>query len=441
MKTNFNEISIQPALKNAIGILSQNKGHIIRFIYLTGGTVLQIAVLNFVIYPYLSRQITDSKFGELLLLMTTINFYITTLGAPAIMAFYRQFRNIPPDETSQFFGTLLQGVMIGMVALGGMNVLLYDIIAAYWQLTFTQTDFFYLLCYMGMFVIDMLLLARTQYDYNFTAGFYSRVIFFFCSFIVIPVYTYYPENWLFSFAFAPAASSLTLYIILLRKGQISFTWANLNKYLPELSKNYLFFLLTCISSQLMIYCDRWLLASYNIPKAEIAYFTIAVQACSLIVFPVDRVSDLMMPSVTNISEFNSISRTQARKSLLALAASMIYVVTFGLVIGLLFFKLYKPTYYEQGWKYFIILLIGTFFYAIQSFSRSFLIRFFPIRYMLVPQTIATLLQIGVTILLFTISGDPISAAIGRVIGFSLIALVYYRLCQSRIMKIAFAKIH
>jgi len=433
------EVDQQEVQKISPIYIKQNKKHLIHFFYLTSGTILQIIVLNFIVYPFLSRRLSEQAFGEFLLIMTIINFYITTFGSALTMAFYREFKDIPENMRPSIMGNTFNTILIGFGLLIIANILGYGFFTTFWRLSFHKLSYFYLLCYALFFIIDSLLLARVYFDFNFRIGFYSRIVFFTASLFLIPAFIFFPNQWIAYFMLAPATSSIMLLLCLKYEGKITLKTLNLNSYTRKNISSYFSFLLSCLISQTLVFSDRWVVAFLDIPKSEIAYLTIAIQACSLIVFPVERLADLMLPSTANIEHFRDITKLKAKKSFIAVCGSILYVLLFGMLIGFIFFKLYKPSYIEYGWKYFNLLLIGVSFIPFQILSRAYIVRFFPISYTIIPQLIGASLQITLIIMLLPLFSGATGAAVGRSITGIFIALIYFYICQLPIFRVAFRK--
>jgi O-antigen/teichoic acid export membrane protein len=154
-------------------------------------------------------------------------------------------------------------------------------------------------------------------------------------------------------------------------------------------------------------------------------------------FPIEMVGNLMMPSVANKKSLEMITPLQARKAFLAMAGSVILTIPFGIVVGLVFFRLYKPAYFEHIWRYFIVILAATALYPIQTFSRPYLIKFFKAHYIIVSQFVAVVLQITVSMVLLAKYNNAMGAAIGRAVGIAAVSFIFYFICQTHIFKIAF----
>lgn len=417
-------------------ILAQNKIHCIRFLYLTMGSVLQLGALNFVVYPYLSRRLALNTFADLLLLMTTMNFYVTILGPPVTMTFYRRFIDMSEEESADYTGALLKIMAGALTLLIFLHLPLYDFLARIWKLSMGKSDFLYALLYMFFLSIDAFLIARTHFEFGFQTGFISRAIFFFGTLLIIPCSLFFPENWMFSFIAAPFMSSVFLTIRLVQEGRLHLAGKLSKVDLPRFGWDYTGFFLAGIGSQLLMYSDRWIVAAYNVPKAQLAYYIIAVQASLLVSFPVDRMSELMMPYIGHLKSMDSLTINQARKSVLSMGIGLVYLGTFGIAIGYLFFKLYQPSFLEYGWRYFIIMLGGVCLFTIYTYSRAYLVLFFPSSYLIGPFLLGTAVQIGTTMLFLSRQHDVIGAAYGRFLGFFIIASLYFFVCQVRIFKIA-----
>ena len=418
--------------------LQSNKRHLSRFAMLSFGAVLQVGVLNFIVYPYLSRRMDAAALGEVLLALTLINLYITTFTPPLVMTMRREFANFPGEASAVFSGALLK--ILAALALGLLllNALFYKNLAVFWQLSLGQAEFFWLLIYMAFYMADSLLLARTYVEFDFRTGLQSRVAFFLGTLLILPAYNYFPAHWLAAFFLAPLASSGLLLYNLRKQGKITLGGSTAAVFTASMRRDWLFFLSSCAVSQIMVYSDRLLIASFNVSKAEIAYFIIAVQAGTLVMFPVEQLGEQVSQHVANWESLDKVSPAQARKTLLAMFGAAVYVITFGLAIGYLFFRLYKPAYIQHGWHYFLIILSGLAVYCAYVFSKSYLVKFFPASKMLLTLSVGYLLQLGTTFILMSSNNDAAGAAWGRLAGSIAVAIICFFLCQRMIIKKAFS---
>jgi len=380
-----------------------------------------------------------ASFAELLLIMTSMNFYVTIFGPSLAMALYRHLGEMGTELRAVYTGALFKIMLIGLVIIAILHLPLYGVLTHYWNLSLKEMDYLYALVYMICLSLDTFLLSRAHFDYHFRLGFISRFVYFVGTLLIIPFFLVWHNNWMLAFIIAPLMSVSFLSVSLVRSGMMRLRshvpWRDVSRF----GREAMMFILTGIISQFLMYSDRWILAAYNVPKPELAYYIIAVQAGLLVSFPVDRMSELMMPYIGHLSDMNSLTKKQATKSLLSLALGLIYMATFGLVIGYLFFKLYHPDFMANGWRYFLIILAGTCFFSIYTFSRAYVFRFFSAPFLYGPFLIGTIVQIGGMVVFLSIERDAVGAAYGRFLGFLTIGIIYMAACQTKIVEIALSR--
>lgn len=391
------------------------------------------------VYPFLSKVLSSARLGELLLTMTTMNFYVTVFAPPMVMLLYRHFSEVNEESKAEFTGWLLKALLLGICLLASVNIVGFKALGPLCNLAITTGEFSWLLVYMGALGVDTFLLARVHFDFMFGKGLLSRLACFVGYMTIIPMFFMFPQGFFFSLVLGPVMGCSVLLYVLIREEKLSFKEGILGDKWLVVKRDLGWFFLSCLCSQLFVYSDRWLLASFHVTKAKIAYYIIAAQACSLILFPTEKVAELIMPSIGNLKTMRQLTKSQTKKLLGALAGTMAYIGSLGLALGYFFLGLYEESYMENGWPVFLVLMAGNFFYVGFIYSRGFLIKFYPPHFLMISFLVATVGQVGMTVLVLLSGGGLLSAALGRVFGLVAVAAIGIGWCQWPLMKIAFGK--
>jgi len=374
--------------------------------------------LNLVVLPYLSRRYPDQELGELLFLITIAYFVVSAIGAPLSMSLYRNYNTKLVDYPCYVI-RLLKYMIVPYIVIMTLAAISFQNIKNLFDIAMNEADMLWFLTYIFIMIIDNVLISTMYLKYEFGKTLVSRTVYMLCVFM-IPILYKMTGLWFLSFAIAPIVSVMvTLWFIMTGSNDS----IDEKVYLGITSKvchNYLGFFLACLVSQLLVYMDRWIIVAFDNQKSEVAYFTVAIQACSLILFPLEKLSEFIAPQIANMNNIEEMTRKYVFKVMALTLSSMVYVVTFGTLFGYVYFKLFKSTYFEHGWKYFIILIACNSLYPVYIYSRNIIIKFYSNSSLIVPNLVAIILQLSISTWLISLGYKVEAVSIGK--GASIVAL-------------------
>lgn len=338
--------------------------------------------------------------GEIFLVLTVTNFFVSTIGPPISMYLYRHYNNVDLAGLPEFFGRILFWLTVFCTIFVMSSSIIFHRVGSYWQLTYVAASYSHFLVYMYFLILDSVLVAICYLKLDFRSVLTSRFLFFVGSLTIIPCSFSGSPHWMLSFAVGPLLGSFFLMVRMLKGREIVFHRLAATTPRRGAWRDLGGMFVACLSSQVFVYADRWVLASYKIAKEEIAFFTIAVQACTLLMFPIEKLSEMTMPYISMIASRGDFSRKHLAIFVFLSVISMAYVVTFGLLIGYCYIRLFKSAYFAGTWKYFIIFLFGYCFYPMYLFCRGIAIRFFSTSVLVFPYvSVSVFYVLGSTIVM------------------------------------------
>lgn len=235
-----------------------------------------------------------------------------------------------------------------------------------------------------------------------------------------------PESTAWATAFA-AGPIIGLAYLLWRDGQAGFVLPIWSRRLVSAIGPTLFtFSLANAGTWLTRTSDRWLLASFLVEPAQIAYYTVGIQASMLLLFPVEQLASALLPIIANVSKVADLSVSHRKLLWGAILGSMAVLPLIGLPLGWLYFHLlYPPAYGVHGWPVFEILLIGIALVPISTISRVLLARFGRPGRVLVLDWLGAVTLLALGVVLLGVHRDISSAAWARVGAFGVLAIAYW----------------
>ncbi len=358
-------------------LLKSNRKYMYFFTYSTASSVLQQISIPFIILPFLSRKLSQSAFGEFMIVLSIVAFLGVVLSGSISMVVYRRQGDLPVESKPFFLGSILKLSLLFTVITGITILLLKGPLFRRWELDFTLQWFFPMVVYMILTSINGILYTMISLDLRFSFLAFCSGIYLISSAIVIVFYQLMPDGaWTIGFIFAPFISMLMMLGSLMKRKKLDFrSKLNMDFIKEFFGMSMMFFVITMMAN-LVVYGDKWLLAEYSIPKEDIAVYSVAVNACMLFVTIMQRASKVLIPIISNIKNYGDITASQSRKILTITLLSVPFVAVFGGIRGFLYIRvLFGETYWLQSKSLFLIIFSGMTLYSLQVFSRAFLIRF------------------------------------------------------------------
>lgn len=347
------------------------------FSYSFASSMVKQIPIPFIILPFLSRKLTQSKFGEFMIVLSMIHFVNVVLGSSISMAIYRRHQDISLENKPSFFGSVIKLSLLVSAVIAIMLVLLKGYLFKRWEIDFSSQWLLPLLAYTILMVVDAVLSAIISINLKFSFLTVCGCIYLIFLPVVVLCYLVIPNGlWTIGFLFAPAIAVALMFNRLLKWEKIDFhsklNWNFIGRFVSISSM----FLITSMVANLLVYGDRWLLAEYGIPKSSIAIYSVSVQACLLITVIFQEMANVIMPVISNIKRYQDITVSQARKILAATFLSVFFVAVLGSIGGFLYIRIFfGRVYWSQCRILFMIIFAGMLLYPLQIFSRALIIRF------------------------------------------------------------------
>lgn len=387
-------------------------------------------VLAFLIYPYLSAYLGNEHFGFFMLGISFTNFVIPVFVGAMSNSLMRQQRDVPETQAGGFWMTGALTILALGVALGGLLILFAGPLALRWNIP-------QLALWLPALVPSMI---GTMLYYNLRLQLIARAkfarmvlcdVFYGIGLLAVPAGCAMGllENlWPLLFVLAPAAGISALLVNLVQLGGLSFSGVNF-KSLRLIVAPMSIYLFGLASGWLLRMSDRWILGETGLPGEQIAYYSVAIQASFLVLFPLEHISVVLMSMFSNVKDLDHISRKQIRRYFAVLGISIAGLAVFAPLLGYGYIRLLFGTEYLRiGMPVFLIALAGMMIYLFQMFGRGIVVRF---RHPVTDPIISTfffVISFGLIWFLVPRFG-VLGAAVGRSIGFAGVGAAFFAICQ------------
>ena len=411
----------------------------LRNIFLTGvGAAALQGTLAVVIYPYLSRHLGSREFGYFMLVLSVTNFVIPVFTNAVINSMLRGHKSVEALRLPGFWLTGLTVVAASGVFIATILALIAKPLAVRWEVpvlaiwlpamapSAALTMIYYLL--RGQLIADLSFGRRALYDGVYCAGLMTVPIG--CSLGILG------QWWPLLFSVAPLLAGGSLFLRQLSRRALRLTGVDKKAVRQIVSPSTIYFF-ALIAAWMLRMADRWFLGETGIDGTSIAHYTVAVQAAMLILFPMEQVAGVLTSMFSNVHKLEDISRRQLRRYFASLAAAVAALAIFGPLFGYAYIRLlFGKAYLELGFPVFLVTLTGMAVYLFQMFGRGIILRFRHPWTATAVETGAAVAGLGMMWLLVGALG-PFGAAIGRSIGFAIIGVAYFALCQAGLFRRAF----
>lgn len=389
----------------------------LNYCIITANSIIQVAAFAFVLFPLLSQRLGASGFGSLMLIFSIINFCLPVFNGSLTTAFFRFSKNYEGKQKNVYRSTLFWSSTFLTSAIVALICAVIPFIESQWNDQRVTYWLPFFLIYYFFFSVNELFSAFLIMEQDYKSLLVGKILYFLTLVMSVPVYDYFVNSpwWIIVVGAGPLSSFLFLLTKSIRKGYFTLKWMDL-QICKILYPIVLIYIIGHSGAWILSMGDRWLLGSYNVGMDQIAYFTVAVQASLLSIFPVEMISNLIMPFVCNFHDFKDVDKAFARKSFILMAVSVIFVATIGLFAGYLYMRIfYDFNYFLNSWSWFLVMMIGVCFYPFLVFSRPYLTRFYSPWMVFMTEMLSGVIGIGTMIYLFPKCGI-MGIAIGRSAG-------------------------
>lgn len=397
-------------------------------------------VLAFVVYPVLSAHLGTGSFGYLMLALSFTNFVIPVFAGAFANSLMRQHKDIPKKEQGGFWLTsAVMIVLIGSVIGIGLTFFA-PYLSARWKIP-------ELAIWLPALVPAML---GTMLYYNLRLQLIAKVAFkrmVFCDvfygfgLFIVPLGVklgWLGDRWPLLFAVAPVLGIIAVVAYLVPNKALSFEGAGITaakKVFIPMS----IYIIGLAAAWVMRMGDRWILGEAGLPGDQIAYYTVAIQASFLVLFPLEHVSVVLMSMFSNVKTLDEIQGSQLKRYFISIALAMAGLAVGGPILGYAYIRLlFGVEYLKVGMTVFLITNTALVIYLLQMFARGIIVRFrHPVTDPIV-SVIFAVISMGLIWILVPRFG-VIGVAVGRNIGFVGVGLVFFFLCQRPLLGRLFSK--
>jgi O-antigen/teichoic acid export membrane protein len=347
--------------------------------YATIGSILEAITFPLIIFPFLSRVLTNHDFGQVLVLWSLVSFLIAVIGGNLPLVIYRRHKDFDANKRKAFFGKFFWLATFISVGISLWFIMLYKYISFYTNLNISLLEATPFLIFMGIQCINGILRAFLGCDLQFKQLFIAQVSSFIGSAGLIISY-YYLENsfWSVGILISPIVYFSILLNYLIREQKINLINIPDLSFLRNVINEVFIWIIAAALMNFVIFGDRWIMALLGIDFSQIAAYSIAVQANMILIFVANQVSISIIPIVSNMKSLNQLTPKILSKVLIGITIVIGIVLVGGSILGPIYIKLfYGNEYWNEARDLFYIMLLGISIYPLQIISRGFLIRFYP----------------------------------------------------------------
>jgi O-antigen/teichoic acid export membrane protein len=393
------------------------------------GTLAQQGVLSFAVLPYLSRRFSAAEFGDVMLVFSLTNFLIAVVSTGLSMAFYRLHHDVPATQMTSFLTTsLAAATALGLLA-GGSLYLAAGQLGTRWSDGSLVRPLRCASIYVATSIIFIFIrvIPMTQMRFGWaTVGSAAYGVGLLAVFLVPREML--PTAWPLALSVGPAAGVLLIFGWLkIRNG---FRFGTVSRHMAlKLGAIGSAYGVAVMGGSLITMGDRWVMAQRLFPHEQIGFYSVAAQASLLILAPVDQLSLVLVPMLSNVRSLGDLSSRFLRNHFYLLSASILGVAILGGALGSAYMYLfYGATYFHFAIRSFLVLLGACALYPIQIFSRGILTRFS--HPLVIPGVELSGGVLAVTAAwLLAVPWGVYGVAAGRAGGIALVSLAYLSICQ------------
>lgn len=379
-----------------------------KFIFSTIGSLMVAFSIPFVLFPFITSEISIEEVGKLGVMLSVINFISNVISSSVNQNLYRYHAELEIIHRNKLLKEILVlNFLLSAVAFI-LIVSLYPILSDFfnldksflWGLSIISYSFF--LCIGWNFQVILSL------DLKFEKIFIGQFFLFLLGPITLLIYLFVNKDlWFVSFPISSFSYFLVLFIYVVKHNKDIFTekveLKSVFSHIPETAK----WAIAGMFHNISLYADRWLLGIFTSNFVLIGIYNIMVQMLTFSFMIFDQLERVLTPIVSNLKDdFLSIkSETyysiKYLSPLICIFSYLIFINFIPIVLSIF----YDESIYLEGKTIFNILMISTIFYPLQIISRGFLIRFMKIDISLQINSVGVFFMIIVPILYLLFGQD------------------------------------
>ena len=352
-----------------------------KFIFSTTGSLMVAFSIPFVLFPFITSEISIEEVGKLGVMLSVISFASNVITSSVNQNLYRYHAELEIIHRNK----LLKEIFILNFILSAVAFLLlislYPLLSDFFNLDKSYFWGLSIISYAFFLSIGWNLQVILSLDLKFEKIFIGQFFLFLLGPIALLIYFFVDKNlWFVSFLISSFFYFLVLFIFVFQNNKDIFRekieLKNVLSHIPETVK----WAIAGIFHNISLYADRWLLSIFTSNFVLIGIYNIMVQMLTFSFMIFDQLERVLTPIVSNLKDdFLSVKSNTYKsiKYLSPLICIFLYLIFINLIPAVLSI-FYNENIYLEGKTIFNILMIATIFYPLQIISRGFLIRFMKI---------------------------------------------------------------
>lgn len=352
-----------------------------KFIFSTTGSLMVAFSIPFVLFPFITSEISLEEVGKLGVMLSIISFVSNVITSSVNQNLYRYHAELEIIHRNKLLKEIFVLNFILSAAAFLLLISLYPIFSDFFNLDKSYFWGLSIISYAFFLSIGWNFQVILSLDLKFEKIFIGQFFLFLLGPIALLIYFFVDKNlWFVSFFISSFFYFLVLFIFVFQNNKDIFTekieFMNVFSHIPETIK----WAIAGIFHNISLYADRWLLSIFTSNFVLIGVYNIMVQMLTFSFMIFDQLERVLTPIVSNLKDdFLSVKSNTYKsiKYLSPLICVFLYLIFINF-IPIVLSIFYDANIYLEGKTIFNILMIATIFYPLQIISRGFLIRFMKI---------------------------------------------------------------
>lgn len=352
-----------------------------KFIFSTTGSLMVAFSIPFVLFPFITSEISLEEVGKLGVMLSIISFVSNVITSSVNQNLYRYHAELEIIHRNKLLKEIFVLNFILSAAAFLLLISLYPIFSDFFNLDKSYFWGLSIISYAFFLSIGWNFQVILSLDLKFEKIFIGQFFLFLLGPIALLIYFFVDKNlWFVSFFISSFFYFLVLFIFVFQNNKDIFRekieFMNVFSHIPETIK----WAIAGIFHNISLYADRWLLSIFTSNFVLIGVYNIMVQMLTFSFMIFDQLERVLTPIVSKLKDdFLSVKSNTYKsiKYLSPLICVFLYLIFINFIPVVLSI-FYDANIYLEGKTIFNILMIATIFYPLQIISRGFLIRFMKI---------------------------------------------------------------
>lgn len=352
-----------------------------KFIFSTTGSLMVAFSIPFVLFPFITSEISIEEVGKLGVMLSVISFVSNVITSSVNQNLYRYHAELEIIHRNKLLKEIF---VLNFILSAGAFLLLISLYPVFSDFFNLDKSYFWglsIISYAFFLSIGWNFQVILSLDLKFEKIFIGQFFLFLLGPIALLIYFFVNKNlWYVSFLISSFFYFLVLFIFVFQNNKDIFRekieFKNVFSHIPETVK----WAIAGIFHNISLYADRWLLSIFTSNFVLIGIYNIMVQMLAFSFMIFDQLERVLTPIVSNLKDdFLSVKSNTYKsiKYLSPLICILLYLIFINFIPTVLSI-FYDENIYLEGKTIFNVLMIATIFYPLQIISRGFLIRFMKI---------------------------------------------------------------